>query len=85
MLKRQREGNAMCTPAQVEAVIEMLSASDTDVPASTWDLLRRTLDEGMTSIDKRLEHYGPLDPECFSLKDANQRLSKLADRGRFCV
>ena len=85
MLKRQREGNAMCTPAQVEAVIGMISVSDPDVPTSTWDLLRRTLDEGMTSIDKRLGHYGPLDPECFSLKDANQRLSKLADRRRFCV
>ncbi len=85
MLKRQREGNAMCTPAQVEAVIGMISVSDPDVPASTWDLLRRTLDEGMTSIDKRIEHYGPLDPECFSLKDANQRLAKRADRGRFCV
>src|SRR4051794_25362577 len=28
MLKRQREGKSMCAPAQVEAVIEMLSASD---------------------------------------------------------
>ncbi len=83
MLKRQREGNAMCTPAQVEAVIGMISVSDLDVPASTWDMLRRTLDQGMTSIDKRLEHYGPLDPECFSLKDANQRLAKREEQGRF--
>jgi len=75
----------MCTPTQVEAVIEMISASDPDVPASTWDLLRRTLDDGMSSIDKRLEQYGPLDPESFSLKHANQRLTKLADRGRFRV
>jgi len=80
MFKRQREGDAMCTPAQVEAVIGILSASDPDVPASTWDLLRRTLDEGMTSIDRRLEQYGPLEPECFSLKEANQRLAKLAER-----
>jgi len=35
-----------------------------EVPMSTWDLLRRTLDEGINSIDKRLEQYGPLDPEC---------------------
>jgi hypothetical protein len=83
MLKRQREGKSMCAPAQVEAVIEMLSASDPDVPASMWDLLRRTCDDGMTSIDKRLEQYGPLDPECFSLKDVNQRLAKRAERGRF--
>ena len=85
MLKRQREGKSMCTPAQVEAVIEMISASDPDVPTSTWDLLRRTLDEGISSIDKRLEQYGPLDPGCFSLKDANQRLAKAAEQGRFRV
>lgn len=85
MLKRQREGKSMCVPAQVEAVIEMISASDPDVPASTRDLLRRTLDEGITSIDRRLEQYGPLDPECFSLKDANQRLATLAERGSFRV
>lgn len=85
MLKRQREGKAMCTPAQVEAVIEIISASDPDVRVNTWELLRRTLDEGMHSIDKRLEQYGPLDPEFFSLRDANQRLAKLAERGRFHV
>ena len=85
MLKRQSEGKAMCTPAQVEAVIGVLSASDPDVPVSTWDLLRRVFDDGMSSIDKRLEQYGPLDPECFSLKDANQRLAKLAERGKFRV
>jgi hypothetical protein len=57
----------------------MLSASDSDVPASTWDLLRTVADDGMCSIDKRLEQYGPLDPERFNLKDANQRLAKLAE------
>jgi hypothetical protein len=85
MLKRQQEGKSMCTPVQVEAVIEMISASDPDVPTSTWDLLRTVLDEGMTSIDKRLEQYGPLDPGCFSIKDANQRLAKLAGCMRFRV
>lgn len=85
MLKRQSEGKAMCMPAQVEAVIGVLSVSDPDVPPSTWNLLRRVVDEGMSSIDKRLEQYGPLDPECFSLKDANQRLAKLAERGRYHV
>jgi hypothetical protein len=85
MLKRQSEGKAMCTPAQVEAVIGVLSASDSDVPVSTWDLLRSVANDGMSSIDKRLEQYGPLDPECFSLEHANQRLGKLAERGRFRV
>ena len=54
-----------------------------DVPTSTWDLLRRTLDDGFNSIDKRLEQCGPLDPERFSLKEANERLAKLVERGRF--
>ena len=83
MLKRQKQGESMCAPAQVEAVIGILSASDPDVPTSTWDLLRRTLDDGFNSIDKRLNQYGPLDPERFSLKEANERLSKLVERGRF--
>lgn len=83
MLKRQREGKSMCAPAQVEAVIGILSAADPDVPVRTWDLLRTVLDDGMNSIDKRLEQYGPVDPECFSLKDANQRLAKRAEQGRF--
>ena len=85
MLKRQKEGKSMCAPTQVEAVIEMLSASDRDIPVSTWELLRRSLDEGLTSIDKRLEQYGPINPECFSLKDANQRLAKRAEQGRYRV
>jgi hypothetical protein len=85
MLKRQREGKSMCTPMQVEAVIGILSASDPDVPTSTWDLLRRVADEGMTSVDKRLEQFGPPDPGCFSIKDANQRLAKLAGRMRFGI
>jgi hypothetical protein len=37
MLKRQREGQSMCTPAQVEMVIGMFSAADPDQPADTWD------------------------------------------------
>lgn len=36
----------MCTPAQVEAVIGMLSAADSDRPTNTWDLLRGMLDDG---------------------------------------
>jgi len=37
------------------------------------------------NIDKRPEQYGPLHPECFGLKDANQRLAKLTERVRFRV
>jgi hypothetical protein len=83
MLKRQKEGQAMCTPAQVEAVIGMLSAADPDRSTNTWNLLRGMLDEGFQNIDRRLEQYGPLDPDRFSLQEANQRLAKLVERGRF--
>lgn len=83
MLKRQREGNSMCTPAQVESVIGMLSAADPDRPTNTWDMLRGMLDDGFKSIDQRLERYGPLHPDRFNLQDANQRLAKLVERGRY--
>lgn len=36
----------------------------------------------MRSIDQRLEQYGPLEPHRFSVKEANQRLAKLVERGR---
>jgi hypothetical protein len=83
MLKRQREGKSMCTPAQVEMVIGMLSGAEPDQPTDTWDLLRQALDKGYQSIDQRLEQYGPLEPERFRLQEANQGLAKLVERGRF--
>ena len=82
MLKRQQEGKSMCMPAQVEAVIGMLTAAEPDRPTNTWDLLRRVMDDGLPSIDQRLEEYGPLDPSRFSLLEANQRLAKLVERVR---
>jgi hypothetical protein len=40
-----------CAPAQMEAVIGMLSAVDPGEPASTWDLLLSALKDGFqTSI-----------------------------------
>lgn len=83
MLKRQQEGESMGTPAQVEAVIALLTATRPDQPASSWDILREVMDNGMRSIDQRLEQYGPLEPNRFSLKEANQRLAKLMERGRY--
>ena len=73
----------MCTPAQVEAVIGMLSAADPDRPHSSWAILRQALEDGFQSIDQRLEQYGPLETGRFSLQEANQRLAKLVERGRF--
>ena len=83
MLKRQKEGESMGTPAQVEAVIAMLTAAHPDQPASSWDLQREVMDDGIGSIDQRLEQYGPLEPNRFSLKEANQRLAQLMERGRY--
>jgi hypothetical protein len=73
----------MGTPEQVEMVIAMLTAAHPDRPPSTWDILREAMDDGMRSIDRRLEEYGPLDPNRVSLKEANQRLAQLMERGRY--
>ena len=54
----------------------MLAASDPDVPAETWSSYREMLREGFVSIDRRLQEYGPLEPERFSLEEANQRLAR---------
>jgi len=83
MLKRQKEGESMGTPAQVETVIAMLTAAHADQPASSWDILREAIGDGMRSIDQRLEQYGALAPNRFSLKEVNQRLAKLMERGRY--
>ena len=83
MLKRQQEGESMGTPAQVEAVIAMLTEARPDQPTSSWDLLRQVMDDGLKSIVQRLEEYGPLEPNRFSLKEANQRLAKRMERGRY--
>ena len=52
MLKRQKEGESMGTPAQVEAVIALLTAAHPDQPTSSWDLLREVMDDGLRSIDQ---------------------------------
>ena len=36
MLKRQRMGETMGTPVQMDAVVGMLAASDPEVPPETW-------------------------------------------------
>jgi hypothetical protein len=77
MAKRQKMGVQMCPPDQVESVIGMLAAAHPDRPASTWELLRSVLADGCQSLDRRLQEYGPLEPERFSLREANERLSKL--------
>jgi len=83
MLKRQRMGEAMCPPVQMEAVLGMLAASDPAVPPETWRSYRQNLDHGYASIDRRLQEYGPLDAERFNLEEANQRLAQRENRMRW--
>jgi hypothetical protein len=82
MLKRQQEGAAMSDPLLLEAAIQMLAKACPDQPARTWDLLRTALDEGFQSIDQRLKEFGPVQPERFSLEEANARLSGSAQDWR---
>jgi hypothetical protein len=83
MLKRQQEGENMFEPAQVETIIRLLTTTHPDRPARTWDLLRSVLDDSAESLDQRLEQSGRLEPNRFSLQEANQRLSKLLQYRRF--
>jgi len=57
--KRPKPGEAMCTPVPREAVIGRLSTANPDNPASTWDLLRSAGKDGLPSIDRRRQAYGP--------------------------
>ena len=76
-------GGAMCTPTQVEAVLGMLAASDPEAPPETWRSYRQILQEGFASIDRRLQEYGALEPERFSLEEANNRLARREDLMRW--
>ncbi len=73
MLKRQRDGDGMSDPVRMEAGIQMLTEACPDQPTRTWDLLRTVVDEGFQSIDRRLKESGPLQPDRFNLKEANER------------
>ena len=41
--------------------IRVLAASDAEAQADTWQSLREALNEGLESIDRRLQEYGPLE------------------------
>lgn len=83
MMKRQREGAAMSDPIRLEAGIQMMAEACPDQPVETWDLLRRVLNEGFDSIDRRLKELGPVEPDRFSLEEATARLHALAQTRRF--
>ena len=83
MLKRQERGENMFEQSEVETTIQVLAAAHPDHPVSTWELLRSVLADGAKRLDRRLEQPGRLEPERFSLTEANQRLSKLLTYRRF--
>lgn len=73
----------MSDPLRLDAGIQMLAEACPDERAGTWDLLRSVLSEGFESIDRRLKELGPVEPERFSLQEANARLNALAQSRRF--
>lgn len=83
MLQRQELGEKMFDSAQVETAIGVLTAAHPDRLASAWDVLRSVLADNAQSLDQRLEQSGRLEPERFSLKEANQRLARLLQYRRF--
>ena len=73
----------MSDPVLIEAGIQVLANACPDESPRTWDLLRTALDEGFRSIDERLKNLGPLQPDQFSLNEANTRLSELTESWRW--
>ena len=56
---------------------------DPEAPPETGRCYRQILQEGFASIDRRLQEYGPLEPERFSLEEANHRLDRREDLMRW--
>ena len=81
MLKRQQMGEQMFQPAQIEATIGALTAGAPG-SVSTWELLRSVVADSAKSLDQRLQQSGRLEPERFSLQEANQRLAQLLESRR---
>jgi Plasmid pRiA4b ORF-3-like protein len=82
MLKRQEMRAKMCPPAERETMIGIMADAYPDQPVSNWEVLRNALAEGCQSLDRRLERLGPLEPDRFSLREANQRLEKFLEKRR---
>jgi hypothetical protein len=61
----------------LEAGIQMSTESSPETPSNSWELLRTEVDDCLVSLDARLQEYGPLQPDRFSLQEANERLDLL--------
>jgi hypothetical protein len=80
LLKRQNREATLCDAGLREAGVQLLAEACPKEPAQIWELLRSVLEEGLQSIDQRLEKSGPLEPERFSLVKTNERLAELQRR-----
>ena len=83
MLRRQEQREQMGSPAERDAVAKLMADVYPDQPADTWEVLRSALAQGYKAWIGRLEQHGLLQPERFSLREANQRLEKLLEQRRF--
>ena len=83
MLRRQEQHAQMGSPTERAALAKLMADVYPDQPADTWEVLRSALAQGSQSLDRRFEQSGPLQPERFSLREANQRLEKLLEQRRF--
>ena len=72
-------GEPMCTPVPREAAVGRWAASDPEAPPETWRCYRQILQEGFASLHRRLQEYGPLEPERFNLEEVNRRLAQRED------
>jgi len=64
----------MLSPKILDSGIQMLIEG---TPVKTWDVLRSAVSDGLVSLDERLARFGPLQPDRFSLEEANERLRLL--------
>ena len=83
LLRRQEQREQMGSPTERAALAKLMADVYPDQPADTREVLRSALAQGYQSLDRRLEQSGPLQPERFSLREANQRLEKLLEQRRF--
>ena len=70
MLKRQKQGEAMRIPVQMEAMIGMFSATRPDEPSPVLADAAPTLDDGFQRGSRRLQNTDSTEPERFSLQEA---------------
>jgi hypothetical protein len=82
MLRRQEGGAEVSDPDVIAASIQLLSDAYPDEIDINWQSFEEVINDGWKSVEERLERSGPLMPTRFSLKETNERLALLMQRGR---